>query len=230
LGWENWKGGESRGLTPKESRILRQRIAAERRQREADEAARQGEARARAAALWGESKPFEAHPYLVRKGIKSHGVRIDARGRLVVPLRDADGTLHSLQFIDSAGNKRFLTGGKIRGCFYMIGEPGGVIGVAEGFATAASCHENTNWAVAAAMDCGNLKAVSLALKAAYPAASLVVFADDDWKTPGNPGLTKAREAASAVGGKVIVPRFGENRPEGATDFNDLMQLRKEVTR
>lgn len=40
-------------------------------------------------------------------------------------------------------------------------------------------------------------------------------------TKNNPGLTKAREAAVAVGARLAVPDFGQERPEGATDFNDL---------
>jgi putative DNA primase/helicase len=226
-GWQNWRADAGRRLTPEESRILRQRIEAERRQREADEAARQGEARAKATALWGFAEPCASHPYLVRKGVGAHGVRLH-RGRLVVPLRDAGGTLHSLQFIDGDGSKRFLTGGRVQGCFHLVGEPGGVIGVAEGYATASSCHEATGWAVAAAMDCGNLKAVILALHATYPAASLVVFADDDWKTEGNPGLTKSRLAASAVGGLVAIPDFGEDREDGESDFNDYFQRRRRL--
>jgi len=41
--------------------------------------------------------------------------------------------------------------------------------------------------------------------------------------PDNPGLTKAIEAARAVNGVVAVPDFGDDRPPGATDFNDLHQ-------
>ena len=51
--------------------------------------------------------------------------------------------------------------------------------------------------------------------------TLIVCADDDVKTKGNPGLTKATAAALAVGGKLAVPDFGDNRPDGATDFNDM---------
>jgi putative DNA primase/helicase len=54
---------------------------------------------------------------------------------------------------------------------------------------------------------------------------LVLCADDDLHTTGNPGMTKAREAASVVGGIVAAPSFGQGWPEGATDFNDLHQLR-----
>ena len=46
-------------------------------------------------------------------------------------------------------------------------------------------------------------------------------ADDDWRNPNNPGLTKAKSAALAVGGLVVVPHFPPGRSDKATDFNDL---------
>ncbi|CAN5154425.1 hypothetical protein BH10PSE16_BH10PSE16_43270 [soil metagenome] len=49
-------------------------------------------------------------------------------------------------------------------------------------------------------------------------------ADDDHLTDGNPGLGKAMAAALAVGGLVAVPSFPADRPDKATDFNDLHQL------
>jgi RecA-family ATPase len=52
----------------------------------------------------------------------------------------------------------------------------------------------------------------------YPAAALVILAD--LKATGEPD-PKAAEAAQAVGGRLAVPDFGSDRPEGATDFNDL---------
>ncbi|MBH9659522.1 hypothetical protein JAO05_31125, partial [Burkholderia pseudomallei] len=55
----------------------------------------------------------------------------------------------------------------------------------------------------------------------YPDARIVVCADDDHTTKGNPGVTKARAAAEAVAGIVAVPDFGPNRPAAGTDFNDL---------
>ena len=49
-------------------------------------------------------------------------------------------------------------------------------------------------------------------------------ADDDYLTDGNPGMAKAKAAALAVGGLVAVSVFPEDRPDKATDFNDLHQL------
>ena len=139
-----------------------------------------------------------------------------------MPLRDpTTNRLLNLQFIGEAGSKRFLTGGRVKGCCFLIGEPGDVLCIAEGFATGASVHEATGYAVAVAFDCGNLQSVAEAMRARFPNARIVIAADDDYQTAGNPGLTKAREAAAAIGGSVAVPDFGADRPDDAVDFNDL---------
>ena len=65
------------------------------------------------------------------------------------------------------------------------------------------------------------------MRAKYPALKIIVAADDDHLTDGNPGMSKATAAAQAVGGLVAVPSFptSENgRPDKATDFNDLYLL------
>jgi hypothetical protein len=85
-------------------------------------------------------------------------------------------------------------------------------------------YEATGYGVIAAFNAGNLEpvAVSMAgLKNEYPVLRFIVCADDDVRTVNNPGITKATEAAKAIGGTLAIPNFGENRPEEATDFNDL---------
>ena len=52
----------------------------------------------------------------------------------------------------------------------------------------------------------------------FPKAELVIAADNDVETPGNPGVTKAEEAASLYGGRVLFPEFDE---PGYTDWNDV---------
>ena len=161
-------------------------------------------------------------PYTDRKGIQTHGARLQG-DRLVLPLRDADGTVHSLQFIGPDGEKRYLSGGRKAGCYFDIGQPDSVLCVAEGFATGASVHEATGYAVAVAFDAGNLAAVTKALHKKHPDLRLIVCADDDYLTAGNPGISKATEAALSIGALLAVPDFGVDRPEKATDFNDLHQ-------
>jgi putative DNA primase/helicase len=139
---------------------------------------------------------------------------------LAVPMRDG-ADLHSLQFIGPEGDKRFLSGGRVSGCYLLIGKLDGTLCIVEGYATGASIHEAAGCAVAVAFNAGNLLPVARALRANFPNLRLIVCADDDASTPGNPGLSKAREAAQAMGALLAVPDFGKNRPDGATDFNDL---------
>lgn len=224
LGWESWRADMERTLTPAEEAAHRAKIEAARREREAEEAKRKAEARERACLLWAEAYPSTGHAYLIRKGIVAHGTRLHGES-LVLPIRDISGQLHSLQFIGPEGGKRYLTGGRIRGCYFGIGKPESVLCIAEGFATGASIHEATGYAVAVAFDAGNLQPAAKALREKFPDLQLILCADDDYRTEGNPGMTKAKEAAQAVGGLLAAPDFGPNRPEGATDFNDLHQAK-----
>jgi len=66
--------------------------------------------------------------------------------------------------------------------------------------------------VAVAFNAGNLKPVALALRGKFPDAKIILCADNDRFTPGNPGVTKARKAALAVGGRLLVPRFDDIGP------------------
>jgi putative DNA primase/helicase len=103
-------------------------------------------AAARATWLWEAAHPAPAdHPYLRRKQVGAHGLRCDRAGNLIVPLRDAEGLLHTIETITAEGEKRYLAGGAKAGHFCTIG---GVLGdtdaflICEGWATGASLHEN----------------------------------------------------------------------------------------
>lgn len=220
-----WRANVGRKLTPEETSEHRRRVAEASRKREEAERAERERAAKRAAETWEAAKPAANHPYLTAKGIKANGLKVDSNGRLLVPLRDSSAVIHSLQFIADNGDKRFLPGGRTAGLYYSIGRPAGSICIAEGFATAASIREATGQAVAVAFNAGNLEAVARALREKYPHLSLILCADDDSWTDGNPGLTKATAAARAVGGLVAVPDFGADRPDRTTDFNDLAKHR-----
>ena len=217
---ETWRADVGRRLSREEDTAHRARIEAIRRAREAGEAQRRADARERAAAIWQSALPApNDHAYLTSKGVKAYGLRLH-EGALVVLMRNGT-ELHSLQFIAADGEKRFLSGGRVSGCYFPIGKPNGVLCIAEGYATGASVYEATGHAVAVAFNAGNLMAVARALRQRFPQLRLILCADDDATTEGNPGLSKAREAAQAVGGLLAVPDFGAERGEDATDFNDL---------
>ena len=218
-----WCAKSDSAMTSAEHDAHKQRIKAMKAQRDAEQLTTQQQARESAAALWSQADTAADHPYLKRKGIVGYGIKVFG-DRLLIPLRDTAGKLHSLQTISPEGDKRFHAGGRIKGCYHSMGQPDGALIVCEGYATGASLHKATGHAVAVAFYAGNLETVALDLRAKYPALLLIVAADDDHLTDGNPGMTKAKEAALAVGGVVATPLFKDGRPDKATDFNDLHQL------
>jgi phage/plasmid primase-like uncharacterized protein len=220
-----YRNGHDASMSPAERAAYRARIAERQEARDAEQAQRQASAAVRAKEAWDRASAAPAHhEYLVRKGAKPHHLRIADDGRLIVPVRDAK-ELASLQFIDRAGNKDFFPGGRVGGCYCALGSDSATIVIAEGFATAASIYESTGLAAVVAFNAGNLLPVATKMRERFPNAAIVVAGDDDYRTPDNPGLTKAKVAADAVAGTVAVPDFGATRPEDATDFNDLAQLR-----
>ena len=157
------------------------------------------------------------HPYLKRKGIQTHGVRITGDGRLMVPLYDQDGTLSTLQYIDEDGGKLYHPGGKSGGKFWMIGsldEPGPLY-VAEGFATAATIYETTSRPCVVAYSASSLVPVTASLREMYGATQdIVIVADHD---KHGVGQRYADQASAKFGARVIIP------PIEGMDANDYVQ-------
>lgn len=218
---ETWRADIGRELSADEQAAVRERLAVMTKAREAEQAAARKKAREKAAELWGKAAPRvkARHPYLLAKKVRAYGIR-QLGADLLVPVM-LGGELVGLQIIKPDSSKRFTSGTQKTGAFCEIeGAPGApdVSVVAEGYATAATIREATGWRVVVAFDAGNLAAVAKAVRAARPSTTLVLAADDDRLTDGNPGLTKARAAAEAVGGIVCVPEFAENGT--GSDFND----------
>lgn len=202
-----WTASRPETMTPAERGALAARIAEAKRARDAEQVKVQAEAAARAARLWRKSRPASnQHPYLARKCVQAYGIRLLGHS-LVIPLRDVSGQLHSLQFIMPGGEKRFITGGRKRGCYYAIGRPVDALCIAEGYATAATIYEATGHATACAFDAGNLEPVARALRGKFPDLRLILCADNDQETENNPGVRYAESAARAVRGLLAVPTF-----------------------
>lgn len=211
----SWKTGQSctwttsrpETMSPTERAAQAARMAEAKRARDAEQAKVQAEAASRAETLWTKAHPAtNQHPYLARKRVQAYGVRLLGLS-LVVPLRDVAGQLHSLQFIGPDGRKTFLSGGRKRGCYYPIGRPVDALCIAEGYATCASIYEATGYATACAFDAGNLEPVARALRGKFPRLRLILCADNDTETNGNPGLRYAEAAARAVRGFLAFPSF-----------------------
>jgi len=142
----SWKTGEShtwcaktqKQMSAAEREAHQRRIEETKRQRKQEQARVYREASEASQALWeGAIRANPEHPYLVSKGIPPLGIR-QGDDALLVPIRDPDQNLTSLQRIFPNGEKRFLAGGRIRGCYSSIGKPTETLYLCEGVATAIS--------------------------------------------------------------------------------------------
>lgn len=185
----------------KEQAALRQKAKAEAKKR-AEETAK------RAAEIWANLPDSGKAPYLFKKQVRGFGLRY-SRDSVVVPVADINGELKGLQFISADGSKKFLTGTAKKACFHLIGNIKKRVGIAEGYATAASIHQATGIPVAVAFDAGNLEPVAQVIRQKHPEVEIVIFGDDDRETEGNPGRTKALAAAEAVNGRAVFPLVEE---------------------
>lgn len=192
-------------------------------------------AASRAQRQWLSAAEAGESSYLTRKGVRGESCRYmgDAgwEGWIIIPLYRYDETparLVGSQKISPDGVKRFNAGMAKKGAAVRLGdEPrdGDTIWLCEGYATGGSIRAALAYssAVYVAQDAGNLIHVARILRARFPTSRLILAADDDWRTEGNPGRTKARAAAEAVGNAhVVMPVFlDECRADKETDFNDL---------
>jgi ATP-dependent exoDNAse (exonuclease V) alpha subunit/phage/plasmid primase-like uncharacterized protein len=221
---EKWRASSGE-LTPELRAQIPQKQAETVLERELAQARKANELRE----LWASAKPADpAHPYLVKKGVQANGLRQDEAGNLLVPLHDAKGALWNIQRISPEGEKRYSAEARKTGCFHVLGDLKGAkdVMICEGYATGATLHQASGKPVVVAMDAGNLKAAALAVREALPKAKIHLLADNDHQRVPNVGLEKAKEAALAVKGRAVAPRFLPSELKaGATDWNDLAKAR-----
>lgn len=219
-----WQASRDNNFTDSDRRAFQQQIRAARLERDRQHAIDQAQAANLAKKRWEEASACEDCPYLRAKGVISYGLRQEAAGTLLIPITTGSGEIVSLQMIDATGQKRFLQDGAIRGNYFLIGEPAKQIVVCEGYATGASIHEATGLAIVVAFNAGNLEPVARSVTTRYPDTTVILAGDDDHAKQPNVGLTKATEAALAVGGLLAIPCFTSHREPGWTDFNDLHRM------
>jgi len=198
--------------------------------RDADKAQGHAQAAERARRLWASAAPASSmHAYLRAKHIPPLSLR-QMNNQLLVPLRDVHGALLNLQTINPSGEKRFLKGGRITACFSLIGATelpsDGELYICEGWATGATIASTLHLPVAAALTAGNLKSVALSMRGKYPRLAIVVAADNDHRTPGNPGMAAGREAARAALGALTWPSVCLKHGCTCTDFNDTARCQR----
>lgn len=203
-----------------------------------------------AAKLWQElnSAPDADFPYLHRKHVAPHGIKLRLNfnaimygngykeGELVIPLRNINGDIQTLQFIDPDGGKKFFTDAPVKGAFFSIGFEEALllahqdwpILIAEGYATAATIFHATGFPTVAAMNAGNIFPVAEAIKGKFPHHKIIIMADNDFNEAHperNVGMDKANEAYSKLHLQaVIAPEFDAEADGNGSDWNDFEAL------
>jgi putative DNA primase/helicase len=245
-----FKDPDAPALTKKERDAIKREQAKLKAEAAQATETRQAEIAEKASNMWGRADAnVEGHPYLDKKGIKvPRGLRIymakDGVRLLAVPMWafDMNGQpqLTNLQLIDGDGNKRFLAGGRVEGCFYSIKGDSSLIAIVEGYATSDAVWASTGVSVVAAFNSGNLIPVAKEFARHRPMATLMICGDDDqiappdWaeKAGGKPwvnaGRKKAEAAAKAVGCRWVMPVFSDGPARDRTDFDDLRRLEGEL--
>ncbi len=185
------------------------------------------------------------HPYLKKKGFdENFYLKQDNKGSLLIPLKDENGKLWSVQRIFPNGDKiigviktqeekdqgvEYLA--KKQGCFHIIGakslEHCKEFIITEGFATAATIYKALNKPVIMGVDAGNLSKIVETLKNKFENTPITLIADNDKKRElkglSNVGVETAKEIQQRFSDiKVIIPKISDQEAgQGVSDFNDI---------
>ena len=189
------------------------------------------------------------HPYFDRKGLPMPGsvrlIEVETFARIagyaprakgepmsgmlaVAAVRDASGSLSTLEIIDEHGNKAALAGGTRKGRFWSPDDrwrTAKTVILAEGIATAASISlalDDRDTAVVATLSAGNIEPVGRAILEARgdDAPRLIIAADLDEE--GHP-FPLAVEAAKTLNADLLCPVAPPGTPLRGFDFDDMRQ-------
>lgn len=170
--------------------------------------------------IWNKSAKAQ-HQYLNDKKVTIGNAQVNlykGNAQLVIPLTDSCPTseeslqVKGLQFVDEDGRKSFPL--SFKGLFHVASDYGvskEIIVICEGYATARSIAESTDFFVIAAMSACNLKSVAEKISKQFPNSKIVIAADND--ETGRKAAEDAKQVMSSI--EIIYPTHECN------DFNDL---------
>jgi len=247
--WHKWHTKSPRKVTDEERAAWKKRQEDARIKHDADRAEAAQAAALKAQQIWSEAARKGSNAYLDRKGFTAEqlGCRV-SRGQIVVPMW-ADGKIVGLQFIGDDGDKLFLKSSAKEGAYHAVKGDGDLLVIGEGLATMGAIHAALGCSVIVAFDAGNLKPVAQVMRKKYPEKRIIFAADgDQWTIPGNKrpepwdnppgddprwvewrdaglcvntGADKAKQAAVAIGGAlVLAPPIPYDDPGKRTDWWD----------
>lgn len=194
-----------------------------------------------AANQWNHGAMYSApstHPYLIKKRVKAYGIKAgtmvwndkegkvkEVRDALIIPLRNMNGQITTLQSITGDGVKILMAGGQKAGSFHKIDGDDSAIIFSEGYSTSATVFEATGYTTVACIDSGNIIRVIEKWREAMPMKRFIIAGDNDQWGGRNTGLEASRDAAAKFQCEYCVPKFNDSSLDSRpTDFNDLMLL------
>lgn len=176
-------------------------------------------------------KDCKEHDYLKFKNVESYNLKIDQNGVLIIPCHDING-LTGVQRIfknpeTNKFEKRFSSGIKMKGSIYALKpfENEKFCYISEGYATSATIQKlYPSIPSICCFNAGNISEAINTIRTANADIKIIIAADNDHATKGNPGLKKANEAVRRFKNCILkYPKFSLSNPSW-TDFNDLSEF------
>ena len=219
LGRWNAENGEGRKLTKKQLEQIKEETRVRREAFEKEQAEKWARAARECQKIWDKAQKTDTHPYLQKKRVPNHGLRVHSDGRLLVPLYNMDFKIQSLQYITDDGQKRMHPGGRAAGGFFIIAKElikqTHTLNYVEGYATGASFYADYHEPIIVCFSADGLKVVSSQIFERQQEKLHRFIADND---ESNTGKEKAEQAAGHLqnqGAKVEI-----KMPTEVGDYND----------
>jgi len=194
---------------------------------EVEKQEKHNKAAVRAQSLWNAAQDCEKHPYLEKKNVLSYGLKQTDDDLLIIPLLSKDLDIVGLQYIAPDGTKRFLTGSRKSGSFFILGKEilksADTINYCEGYATAASYYRDYSQPVIVAFDAYNLSAVAENIFDYFSDRRHIFIADNDDSKTGEKEAVKACQLIHNRNGRAEVLI-----PTSKGDYNDHASTSGEV--
>ena len=212
-----WSSKREQAMTSKELREYHEYIEAAKEKQRQIKAEHQEKAKKECQDIIKNLHPIASNAYTRKKQITPIGA-LEKNGVIVLPIM-YDGEVTSIQYIQENGDKKFHTGGRIKGGYLKLeGKDTRRTFICEGWATGCSILEATNCTVYVAFNANNLYEVCSYVKK-NETGYICIAGDDDHSGIKNTGLEAAKKCHEVFGFDYRLPIFeADNR---GTDFNDM---------
>lgn len=214
--------------SPEERKARFEKLKADLAAAESERVKSAAKAATKSLAIWEAASKRGSSPYLTKKQIEGINIRYLSDGAILVPMLRYDlpkeQAFIGVQTIKPNGQKLFPSGIAKSGSSCRLGDVNEqIIAVCEGYATGCSLRLgfDKRIPVYVAFDSGNLMKVAYMLREKYKKAHVLVCADNDQKTKGNPGIKAAKKVIKSIANASIIYPIFLSADRQSSDFNDL---------